>query len=525
MPTLHWTGKNKVVNHHHDVPYRVLRHDYRFHASGDTAAPTGNKIIHGDNLEALKSLLPEYEGQIKCIYIDPPYNTGNEGWVYNDAVNDPKIKKWLGQVVGKEGEDLSRHDKWLCMMYPRLKLLQRLLADDGAIFVSIDDNEAANLRLLMDEIFGVSNFIGDIIWQHSVQAKGYSGTLSLHHNHTLVYGRSLFQLNDLARTDEHNVNYSNPDNDPRGLWRSGDVRNALVRPNLMYDITTPSGKIIRHPQKGWRFSRETFERELAEGKIVFSKDESRIIRKIYLADQTGRVSESIWFATEAGTTREATAEVAEILGRTGGFDTPKPTRLIERILQVASKTDSIILDSFAGSGTTAHAVAKLNAQDGGNRKFILIEMMDYAETITAERVRRVMQGYGSGEKAVAGLGGGFDFYTVGEPLLQEDGNLNEAVGLNELRRYIGHTEGVKPQDLLPPDNLRHPALVGEANGCACFFHYQPDVITTLNMDFLATLNWKPEAAVIYADNCVLADDFLRRHRLHFKKIPRDIHRI
>lgn len=211
MPTLTWIGKDKVVNHHHDVPYRVLEHKYGFRAEDESdkmLTNSGNKIIHGDNLEALKSLLPEYEGRIKCIYIDPPYNTGNEKWVYNDNVNDPKIKKWLGEVVGKQGEDLSRHDKWLCMMYPRLKLLHKLLAEDGVIFISIDDNEQANLKLLCDEIFGVNNFLTDIIWQHSIQPKGYLGKFSIHHNHTFVFQKSFdFVLGNIERTAEHNKAY------------------------------------------------------------------------------------------------------------------------------------------------------------------------------------------------------------------------------------------------------------------------------------------------------------------------------
>lgn len=174
MPTLEWIGKDKVVNHHQEVPYRVLERQYSYDEAGQHAEDNGseNMIIHGDNLEALKALLPQYEGKVKCIYIDPPYNTGNEGWVYNDNVNDPKIKKWLGEVVGKEGEDLSRHDKWLCMMYPRLKLLQRLLAEDGAIFISIDDVEFYNLRLICNEIFGDHNFIATIIWRKNYAPKG-----------------------------------------------------------------------------------------------------------------------------------------------------------------------------------------------------------------------------------------------------------------------------------------------------------------------------------------------------------------
>jgi adenine-specific DNA-methyltransferase len=233
MPTLNWIGKDKVINHHQDVPYKVLEQQYTYSNGSETdTSVSENKIIHGDNLEALKSLLPQYEGKIKCIYIDPPYNTGNEAWVYNDNVNDPKIKKWLGQVVGKESEDLSRHDKWLCMMYPRLKLLHKLLSDDGVIFISLDDNEFANLKLICDEIFGINNFLNDVIWQHSIQPKGYLGKFSIHHNHTLVYSKNTsFILGNLERTDEHNKAYSNPDNDPRGKWRTGDVRNALYRPS------------------------------------------------------------------------------------------------------------------------------------------------------------------------------------------------------------------------------------------------------------------------------------------------------
>src|SRR5690606_572481 len=226
MPTLHWIGKEKVVNHHQDVPYKILEHRY-FYASGKeqkVGKTSENKIIHGDNLEALKSLLPEYEGKIKCIYIDPPYNTGNEGWVYNDNVNHPKLKKWLGEVVGKESEDLSRHDKWLCMMYPRLKLLHKLLADDGAIFISIDDNEQANLKLLCDEIFGIGNFVTDLIWRSADSSNNDAKQFSVDFNHTLIYSKkSDWNPYKLERTEDNNSHYKNPDNDSRGSWFSGNI--------------------------------------------------------------------------------------------------------------------------------------------------------------------------------------------------------------------------------------------------------------------------------------------------------------
>ena len=226
MPTLHWVGKDKVRHHHRDVPYRVLRDHYRFAApDGAPANSTDNRIIHGDNLEALKSLLPEFEGKVKCIYIDPPYNTGNEGWVYNDNVNDPRMRKWLGQVVGKEGEDMSRHDKWLCMMYPRLKLLHRLLADDGAIFVSIDDNEVHNLRAVMDEVFGRRNFITTVIWQKVYSPKNTARHFSEDHDFVLVYAKSAerWSPNPMPRSARQNERYKNPDNDPRGPWKPGDL--------------------------------------------------------------------------------------------------------------------------------------------------------------------------------------------------------------------------------------------------------------------------------------------------------------
>ncbi|MBK9327210.1 MAG: site-specific DNA-methyltransferase [Hydrogenophilales bacterium] len=189
MPTLHWVGKDKVVNHHHEVPFRVLNKVSSFRApAGAPANSTDNRIIHGDNLEALKSLLPEFEGRVKCIYIDPPYNTGNEGWVYNDAVNDPKMKRWLGQVVGKEGEDLSRHDKWLCMMYPRLKLLHRLLRPDGVLFASIDRNEMATFKLLLEEIFGAANWVGEIAWRNVTDNNPTN--ISLEHEYVLCFAKS-----------------------------------------------------------------------------------------------------------------------------------------------------------------------------------------------------------------------------------------------------------------------------------------------------------------------------------------------
>ncbi|MCK9589178.1 MAG: transposase, partial [Terrimicrobiaceae bacterium] len=368
MPTLNWIGKEAVVNHHHQVPFRLLN-DVPDLACGEPGA--GNLIVEGDNLEALKALLPYYAGQVKCIYIDPPYNTGNEGWVYNDNVRSPIIGEWLGKTVGKEGETLDRHDRWLCMMYPRLALLREFLREDGILLITIDDAEVESAIVLGNEIFGRNNNRATIIWQHSVQPKGYSGKISIHHNYLLAFAKSeAFTFRDIPRKEEHNANYSNPDNDPNGPWRSGDVRNALYRPNLIYDLVTPSGKIIKPPTKGWRWSKETMTERIRTGEIVFRADETRIVRKIYLNNQEGRAPESIWFGEDVGTTRDANQELKDIFTHSP-FDTPKPTSLLERILQICTNPGDLVLDSFAGSGTTGHAVLKMNAVEAASRRLEL----------------------------------------------------------------------------------------------------------------------------------------------------------
>ena len=545
MPTLHWVGKDKVVNHHHDVPFRLLDKQYTFTANeGTHANSTGNRIIHGDNLEALKSLLPEFEGKVHCIYIDPPYNTGNEGWVYNDAVNDPKIKKWLGQVVGKEGEDLSRHDKWLCMMYPRLKLLHRLLADDGVIFVSIDDNEEHSLRGALDEIFGRVNFLANVIWQKRTSPDARL-KISDAHEYVICYAKqgALTSIKKIPQSEKQLGNFKNPDNDARGAWASTDFSAQGFRPNQMYEITTPSGRVVAPPKGNcWKNTEDVFKNLVADNRIWFGKNGDGVPRrKTFLSESEGVSVWTWWGNDEVGHSQEAKKEIKEILPDSSDvFDTPKPVRLIERILQIATNDDALILDTFAGSGTTAHAVLKLNAQDGGNRRFILCEMMDYAETITAERVRRVINGYGEGTKAVAGTGGAFDYYTVGAALFKEDKNLNEEVGEAAIRSYVAYTESIPTAQQCgtesPVSQVSKYAL-GASDTALWLFYYERDRVTTLNLDFLASLNIKallengtkpkrkrPEHFIVYADKCALDKDFLTQHGITFKRIPRDITR-
>ncbi len=530
MPTLNWIGKDKVVNHHTEVPFRVLEHKYGFR--GDNPSDTsethsGNKIIHGDNLEALKALLPEYEGKIDCVYIDPPYNTGNEGWVYNDNVNDPHIRKWLGEVVGAEGEDLSRHDKWLCMMYPRLRLLYQLLSQRGVIFISIDKHEFANLNLICEEIFGRNGFVADLIWRSADSSNHDAKQFSYDYNHTLVYSKySGWEPNRIDRTEDNNRHYKNPDNDPKGPWCPGNLSSPNPRANLTYDVISPQNIAIHSPKNGWRWSWETMKAMIDDGEVVFSADGTRIIRKTYLCDQEGLVPSDIWWdIEETGHNRNAKYELKKIFAEKNTselFKTPKPTKFIKKILDIATQKDSIILDSFAGSGTTAHAVMKKNEEDGGNRKYILVELMNYAEAITAERVRRVIKGYGEGKKLVEGLGGAFDYYELGEPLFLTDGNLNENIGVEKIREYIYYTE--THEHLSRNQEAEHPYLLDYLDGTGYFFYYKPNEITTLSHDTLNIVPQKAEHYVIYADVCTISKEQLAQMNITFKKIPRDINR-
>lgn len=521
MPTLEWIGKGKVVNHHLEVPYRVLEEQYTYNAEA-----SDNMIIRGDNLEALKALLPRYEGKIKCIYIDPPYNTGNEGWVYNDNVNDPRIKKWLGEVVGKEGEDLSRHDKWLCMMYPRLKLLQRLLAENGAIFISIDDAEIANLKLICNEIFGENNCIATFIWQKRYSPDARTA-VSDAHEFALCYAKSpdLFKKSRhlLPLTENQTKQFSNPDKDPRGPWKADNFTAPGYRPNQMYEIVLPSGRVVTPPPgRCWRVTKTAFEQLVVEKKMVYGNNgDGAPAVKRFLAEMPGMVPWTWWNHEEVGHTQEGNKLLAAILGQ-AVFDYPKPVRLIERILQIASDPDSIILDSFAGSGTTAHAVLNMNKADGGHRKFILVEMMDYAESITAERVKRVIDGYGQGKNAEEGTGGDFTFYDLGPVLLLPNGNLNEDVGAEKIREYVYFME---TKSAIEPSKEDEPYYMGVHLDSAYYFFYERDSLTTLSRDFLGSIKTKADRYTIYADQCTLSQAELERWHITFKKIPRDISKL
>jgi len=521
MPTLNWIGKEKVINHHMDVPYKVLDHVYGFDSGVQSDEPTnaGNKIIHGDNLEALKSLLPEYEGRIKCIYIDPPYNTGNEGWVYNDNVNDPKIKKWLEKVVGKEGEDLSRHDKWLCMMYPRLQLLYKLLADDGAIFISIDDIEVNHLRLMLNEIFGVNSFISQLIWKSrkSEDARAKTG-VSNDHEYIICYSKNA-QIK-LLGVDKDLTKFSNPDKDQRGPWRSADLTGLATmeqRPNLHYELVDPITNLVYPaPHKGWRFDIKTMTKKTLERRIIFpSSPNGRPRQKMFLNDMKSNTKTLSSVITEFYT-GDGTKEINSLLGG-GTFDFPKPSGLIKFLIEQVANTSDIVLDSFAGSGTTAHAVLNLNKEDEGNRKFILIEMEEYVENITAERVKRVIKGYGEKEAT----GGSFDYYELGQPLFLENDLLNEEVPLEKIKEYVWFSE---TRASYSKNSSEEEYLLGISNNTAIYFYYDKDKETTLDDSFLRTIKTRAEQYIIYADICLISETLAQKYHIIFKKIPRDITR-
>ena len=399
-----WVGKKACIAEANRRIRKTLRPVMEDSENWDT---TANIYIEGDNLDALKLLQESYLGAVKFIYIDPPYNTGSDRFIYPDQYEMDKDE--YEDEIGLYDEDGNKvfqensnsnpryHSKWCSMLYQRLLLARNFLTEDGAIFISIDDKEQENLKKMCDEVFGASNFIGTIVWQHSIQPKGYLGTFSIQHSYLMIYCKSIqsFKLGSFERTAEDNKAYSNPDNDPNGPWRSGDVRNALYRPNLIYDIISPSGKVIKPCPNGWRWSKETVAEKIKTGEIIFSEDETRIIRKIYLKNLEGRAPETIWFGKDAGTTREGVSELKALFGR-APFDTPKPTKLIDRCLKLVDDPEMIVMDFFSGSATTADAVMQKNASDGGKRRWIMIQF--------PEEVDENTNAYKDGYKTIAEVG-------------------------------------------------------------------------------------------------------------------------
>lgn len=409
MPVLQFKGKTAIECYHHTVPHHTLEFDSNLSVLGKGEKPglNGNLIIEGDNLIALKALLPTHAGRIKCIYIDPPYNTGDEGWVYNDNLTQPQFKEWIGQVVGKEGEDATRHDKWCCMMYPRLMLLKELLHDDGVIFVSIDDNELKNLWFLMDEIFGQDCFISCMIWKarQYPDARATTG-VSIDHEYILAYGKT--NSIRLRGGERDETKYANPDNDTRGPWMSRSILGLASkehRPNLHFKLIDPDTKwkFDPPPETGWRYEPRTMNKKIMDKCILFpATPKGRPREKVFLRELQTKFP-GLPSIIMSPFTADGTQQIREIFG-SGVFAFPKPSGLIRNLVEQATEEDSVVLDSFAGSGTTAQAVLELNKEDGGNRRFIIVqqpydtrenekERFNICERISAERVRRVIQGY------------------------------------------------------------------------------------------------------------------------------------
>lgn len=560
MATLNWIGKEKVINHHLDVPFRTLKHQYTYKDGQKLTDGTRseNKIIHGDNLEALKSLLPEYEGKIKCIYIDPPYNTGNEGWAYNDNVNHPKIKKWLGQVVGKEGEDLSRHDKWLCMMYPRVKLLHKLLSDDGFIFVSIDDNELFRLKLLMDEVFGAVNFVTPIYIQVRYAGKTLVEDMTVQKliETTLIYRKSKKAklIQDKQSYDLGKFNIKIVEKGTPVVTTLGDKKVEIFQPDQYEIVTTEptleglkeiwaSGKILDGNSSGRFFRDHITGRYEEDGYGVLYKvygigDDMYDYRYFTGPKKIGATKGKYYQGVPSNVARDINSKFKEIpidnfynmadsfgnIRNEGDIDFrsgKKPTKLIQKFINLAvnGNDGEIILDSFAGSGSTAHAVLGLNFEDKGNRIFITIELEDYAEDLTAKRIKNVISGY----KNTVGTGGDFEFLELGDPLFSEDDYINEEQSMEDIRKYVYYSETRANSGY--SDNPRNEYYLGKRAGTAYYFYYKKDSVTTLDLEFASKITIKSDQYIVYADKCSLSDQYLNSHNIIFKKIPRDITRI
>jgi site-specific DNA-methyltransferase (adenine-specific)/adenine-specific DNA-methyltransferase len=539
MPSLNWIGKDAVVRHHRDVPYRLLEPVPAL-SCGDPGS--GNLVVQGDNLHALKALLPRYAGQVKCIYIDPPYNTGNEGWAYNDNVNSPEIRRWLGEVVGKEGETLDRHDRWLCMMYPRLVLLKQFLRDDGVIFISIDDHELANLLLVAQEIFSGRNYIEIFSWIKTETPSNLSQRTKKKTEYIVCFQRGGFEgrFNGLKRSSNSDNPLLKKQNSiktlvfpagsvvtnlaGRGSMAGGTYGTRVNQVVLEDDARFADGRFIDPVRMTGRFiwTQQNLHDELAKDTEIRIKTRT-MIPSYEKASYEAEVPSNLIGAKEGVESNESASYDIASLGL--DFEYSKPESLIRYLINMVCDEESIILDSFAGSGTTAHAVLKQNAEDGGNRRFILVEMDEHiAANVTAERVKRVSRGYTNAKgENVEGLGGGFQFCRLSaEPLFTADGQVREDVAFAQLAEFVWFSEtgsGYKPRNDKSP-------LLGVHEGRAIYLLYNGilgdksidggNVLTGPVLDVLP-----PHAGprVVYAAACRLGAPRLNREGIVFKQTP------
>jgi len=427
MPTLHWLTRDQDLKTASNTEYRLLVENEKYSYPPPPPPPNflnENMIIQGDNLEALKALLPFYAGQVKCIYIDPPYNTGSAFEQYDDNME---------------------HTIWLSIIYPRLELLKQFLKEDGAIFFQIDDNEQAYAKVICDEVFGRNNFITTILWQKIHSTKNDSKYLSVNHDFILLYAKKIeeIHLNLLSRTEKMDNRYKNIDDDPRGPWQSGDLVANEERANGYYDVISPkTGKIFNVPQgKHWVYSQENMEEMIKDNRIWFGKDGYAFPRKKRFLSEVmqGRKADTWWTNDEVGHNQEAKREV-KIFTPNDIFSTPKPERLMQRIISLSTNPGDLVLDSFLGSGTTAAVAHKMG------RRYIGIEMGEQAKTHCVVRLKKVINGEQGGISKAVGWkgGGGFRFFTLGDAVFDKDRRIKEDISFENLAAHIYFTETKRP---------------------------------------------------------------------------------
>ena len=499
MPLLNWLTRDQDIKTSSAVPFRLLESDQNL-SFGDQ--DSGNMMIQGDNLDALKALLPFYAGQVKCIFIDPPYNTGSAFEHYDDNVE---------------------HSTWLSMMYPRLELLRDLLSETGSIWVSIDDNEAHYLKVVMDEVFGRKNFVANVLWQKRTSPDARI-QLGAAHDHILVYAKnsSKVAFNKLMLSEDQAKNFKNPDKDPNGPWTSTDFTAQGWRPNQMYKITTPGGEVYEPPPgRCWGNIEPAFKKLLAEGGMWFGKDgKSRPRVKNYLKDVEGVSSWTWWVNSDVGHNQESKKEIHQLFGADNAFDTPKPERLISRVLHIATNPGDIVLDSFIGSATTPAVAHKLGL------KWIGIELGDHAITHCVPRLKKVIEGEQGGISAAVGWagGGGFTFYRLGQPVFDLDGQINPGIRFNQLAAHVwfaetgkGFVQEVKSPLLGVHDETAYYLLFNGVLG-----DLRPAGGNVLTRTVMRKLPLHDGPKVIFGESCNVSEEALLANQITFKQIPYDI---
>ena len=551
MPTLNWIGKEAVINHHDEVPIHTLTLD-RDRSFGYDNAPlgTGNLLVEGDNLTALKALLPYYAGKVKCIFIDPPYNTGNESWVYNDNVNNPTIQKWLGKTVGSLAVDLSRPDKWLCMMYPRLCLLHQLLRDDGAIFITIDDNEVHHLRTLMDEIFGEENFTAQFFWMRTATPPSLSKTVRRKMEPLICYRKSVSKKLSLfgGETEGGDMPLLNEGNAlrqiefPKEAFSRVNLREGIYKPDtygrvrLVEKIQVKNGKFLSNLiiEGKFKWTQETVTREVKDGTLFLIKSDRFSIRYERQQSQRVKIPSNLITKDECGvgTNEDANKELEKIIGN-DKFDYPKPISLVKYLINMVCSENDIVLDSFAGSGTTGHAVLAQNSEDGGNRQFILVELEpQIAQEITAVRLQRVIEGYpdaieGNLQRLFGTDKETFAYYHVGKTFLERS-----EIPFHEMAQYlffketgtpiatdtvVNLMEGDRPSYASCTTRERYQrAFLGSVDGVGVYLLNNEDI---LNDDLIERLPRYKGRKVIHCGGTQLSIGLLKDRGVTFRQMP------